>query len=81
MEYLVRFKKFYDLYASGNAAANDIDELLDWIHSHSDSRVFVQRKYDNYFGRIKKMLAENRKWIHFGLEWEDKYILRHRELL
>ena len=81
MEYLVRFKKFYDLHASGKAADDDIDELLDWIHSHSGSRVFVQRKYDNYFGRIKKMMAENREWVHFGLEWEDKYILRHRELL
>jgi len=81
MEYLLRFKKFYDLNASGNASVSDVDELLNWIHRFRDSRVFVHSKYDTYFGRVKEVLAEKRQWLHFDLDWEDKYILRHRELL
>ena len=81
MEYLVRFKKFYDLNSSGNAAAGDVDELVNWVHIHRDTRVFVHSKFDTYFGCVKKVLAEKRQWLHFDLDWEDKYILRHRELL
>ena len=36
---------------------------------------------ESFYREIKKMLAENREWVHFGLEWEDQYILRHCELL
>ena len=81
MEYLLRFKKFYDLNASGNAAVSDVDELLDWIHSHRDTRVFVHSKFDNYFRRVKKVLEEKRQWLHFDLDWEDEYIKKHRKLL
>ncbi len=81
MEYLVRFKKFYDLNAANTAKESDVDELLEWIHSHRETRVFVHSKYDNYFRRVKKVLAENRQWIHFDLDWENEYIKKHRQLL
>ena len=81
MEYLVRFKKFYDLNAANMAKESDVDELLEWIHRHRETRVFVHSKYDTYFGRVKKVLAENRQWIHFDLDWEDEYIKKHRQLL
>ena len=81
MEYMLRFKKFYDLNAAKCATVEDVDALVAWIHSHRDSRVFVHSKFDTYFNCVKKVLASGRQWIHFDLDWEDKYILRHREIL
>ena len=81
MEYLVQFKKFYDLNASGNASVSDADELLNWIHQYRDSRVFVHSKFDSYFECIKKVLSEKRQWLHFDLDWEDEYIKKHRSML
>ena len=59
----------------------DADALLAWIHTHRDTRVFVHDRFDSYFKAIKEALQTGRKWIHFNLDWEDDYILRHVELL
>ena len=81
MEYLVRFKEFYDLNASGKATSAHADELLNWIGGFRDTRIFVHQKFVSYFNRVKMVLARGDRWLHFDLDWEDEYIRRHREML
>ena len=81
MEYLCRFKAFFDLAHADKATVADAQALLDWIHTHRNTRVFVHDRFDSYFKAIKEALQNGRKWIHFNLDWEDNYILRHVELL
>ena len=80
-EYLVRFKKLADKLFAEQAKIDDIDNLLNWIHSFRDSRIFVHQKFDIYFNAVKEAIKSGRPWIHFNIDWEDKYILAHDSLL
>lgn len=81
MEYLCKFKQFFDLAAEDNATVEDAQQLLDWIHQFRDTRVFVHEKFDTYFDAIKEAISSGKKWIHFNIDWEDNYILRHVSIL
>ena len=30
---------------------------------------------------IKKMISEGKKWLHFGLDWEDAYVIKHSQTI
>ena len=79
MEFLCKFKEFFDLNKKGAATENDAQRLLDWVHSHSDKRLFVLDRFDMYFDEVKKLLREGRPWIHFGIDWEDAAILQEEK--
>ena len=81
MEYLCRFKEFFDLAHAQKATVADARRLLEWIHTHRDTRVFVHERFDSYFQAIQEALQNGRKWLHFNIDWEDEYIRRHVELL
>ncbi|MBQ6471790.1 MAG: DUF4838 domain-containing protein [Victivallales bacterium] len=81
MEYLCRFKAFFDLAQAQKATVQDAQNLLEWIHSHGDKRIFVLSRFDDYFEAIKTAIKTGRRWIHFNLDWEDDYILRQVEVL
>lgn len=80
MEYIYRFKSTFDAYHAGAAGIAEVDRLAAWIHSHRDSRVFVQSKFDMYFEAWRLAIREHKRWIHFNLDWEDNYILQHDEM-
>ena len=80
-DYMIRFKKLFDSYQSGYLTEADIHTFLAWIHSHQDTRVFVVFQCDDYFHAVLEALRTGKEWIHFNLEWEDKYILKHDQIL
>ena len=80
-EYLCRFKEFFDLAHAQKATVADARRLLEWIHTHRDTRVFVHERFDSYFQAIQEALQNGRKWLHFNIDWEDEHIRRQVELL
>ena len=78
-EYLLRFKDLFDTYWKGSLRKEDVDAFLNWIHSYSDTRLFVHDKFDMYFQALYDALEKGTKWIHFNLDWEDAYILTHEK--
>ena len=80
-EYMIRFKKLFDLLLEQKAAEKDVDDFVTWIHTHRNTRVFVHEKFDTYFQAVKTAIRQGSKWVHFNLDWEDAYILKHDETL
>jgi hypothetical protein len=79
-EYLLRFKKLFDLYHSENIAIENIIEFKQWIFSYPDSDIFVYDKIDLLLNAWIEALENNKKWLHFNLNWEDRYIEEHDSL-
>ena len=79
-EYMLRFKNLFDAYHAGKLSESDLESFLDWIRSHRDSRLFVQDKFESYFGALRECLRSGREWLHFNLDWEDAYIRRQEKL-
>jgi len=80
-EYLYRFKALFDAYHDGAAGIPEIDAFLAWIHSHRDTKVFVQSKFDPYFEAWRTAIRQRKPWLHFNIDWEDAYIRKHEKLL
>jgi hypothetical protein len=82
-EYMVRFKRTFDLYHEGKVGVKEVDEFLDWIHAHQGkgTRVLVPRKFDVYFNAWKECIRTGREWLHFNIDWEDEYVRIHRKFL
>ena len=79
-EYLVRFKTFFDDYHAGKAGDKELKALRKWVKKISNtSNVVVTAKFMLYTDQILKNIADGKKWIHFGLDWEDAYINKHSE--
>ena len=76
-EYLLRFKKLAENLMVCKATEEDVDQFLAWIHNFRDTRVFVHGKFDFYFTAVKKIIKSGKSWIHFDIDWEDRYILAH----
>ena len=77
-EYLYRYKSLFDAFHAGQAGIAEIDGLLEWIHTHRDTHIFVHNRFDVYFEAWRSAIRENREYLHFNLDWEDEYIRRHR---
>ena len=80
-EYMVKFKKLFDRLSSGNAGISEIDRLLEWVHSHSDMRLFVLDRFDSYFEGMREAVRNGTAWVHYNFDWEDAYILEHDRTL
>jgi hypothetical protein len=80
-EYLIRFKKIFDRILEQKATEKEVDDFVNWIHLHQNTRIFVHEKFDMYFEAVKTAIREGKKWVHFNLDWEDAYILKHDETL
>ena len=78
-EYLINFKELFDTYHAGKLTEKDVDAFVAWIHSHRETRVFVQDKFDMYFPALHEALAKGFPWLHFNFDWEDDYIRKHEE--
>ena len=80
-EYLYRYKALFDAYHAGCAGIPEVDQLLAWVHSHRDTRVFVHSRFDPYFEAWRTAIRQGKEYLHFNLDWEDDYIRQHRKLL
>ncbi len=78
-EYLCRFKTLFDHMRAQTATEDEIQTLLDWIHTHADTRLFVQDRFDMYFEEMKRAVRERLPWIHFNIPWEDNVILQEEK--
>ena len=76
-EYLLRFKELADKLMVCKAAEEEVDKFLEWIHQYRDTRVFVHSKFDSYFAAVKEVIKSGKPWIHFNIDWEDRYVLEH----
>lgn len=76
-EYLLRFKELADKLMVCQATEEEVDKFLEWIHQYRDTRVFVHSKFDSYFAVIKEVIRSGKPWIHFNIDWEDRYVLEH----
>ena len=81
MDYLCRFKTLFDSIHADQATTEDVRQLLEWIHTHHATRIFVHERFDLYFQGIQEALRSGHKWLHFNIDWEDEYIRRHAEML
>jgi len=80
-EYLLRFKNLFDAAHADTLMENDLDAFLSWIHSHKETRIFVQPKFDLYFKALRDDLRQGKPWLHFNLDWEDDYIRRQEKTI
>ncbi|MBE6369138.1 MAG: DUF4838 domain-containing protein [Lentisphaerae bacterium] len=77
-EYMVRFKSFFDDYHAGKAGIKELKAFRKWVEKIcSKGNVVVTDRFMSYTDQILDSLAAGKKWIHFGLDWEDAYVLKH----
>ena len=79
-EYMVRFKTFFDDYHAGKAGLKELKAFRKWAEKKcTGRRVLKMEKFMSYTDQILDSIAAGKKWIHFGLDWEDAYVLKHHE--
>jgi hypothetical protein len=77
-EYMLRFKTFFDDYHAGKAGIKELKAFRKWLEKKCTGRnVVVTKKFMFYTDQILDSIAQGKKWIHFGLDWEDAYIMKH----
>ena len=80
MEYLVRFKTFFDDYNAGKAGVKEARAFQKWAQSKCSKRpVLRMASFNSYTNKLIQQLEEGKKWLHFGLDWEDAYIIKHSQ--
>ncbi len=79
--YLLRFKRIFDRYISGVDVTDEIKVLLNWCRENKNADVFVIEMVELLFSKWLECLSTNRKWYHYNLDWEDKYIQKHESVL
>ena len=78
MEYLVRFKTFFDDYHAGKAGKKELETFRKWAEKKCSAvNVLCVDKFMRYTDQILDSIAAGKKWIHFGLDWEDAYVIKH----
>ena len=80
-EYLYRYKSLFDAFHAGTAGIPEIDELLEWIHLHRNTHIFVHNRFDTFFEAWRSAIRQKKEYLHFNLDWEDEYIRKHRIVL
>lgn len=79
-DFLCRFKILFDHNLAGQATETEVLQFLDWIRQQNNTRVFVKNRFEMYFSEVAKILREGRRWIHFGIDWEDQAILQEEKM-
>ena len=78
MEYLVRFKTFFDDYNAGKAGIKELKAFQKWAQNKCSKRpVLRMGSFNCYTNKMIQQLEEGKKWVHFGLDWEDAYVIKH----
>ena len=81
-EYLVRFKTFFDDYHAGKAGVKEIRQFRQWaLENCYGKRILRFASFNRYTQNIEQMISEGKKWLHFGLDWEDAYVVKHSQTI
>ena len=81
-EYLVRFKTFFDGYHAGTAGLKELENFRKWANEKCAGRRILRfYSFNQYTEQIGKMISEGKKWLHFGLDWEDAYVIKHTQTI
>ena len=65
VEYLIRFKKFYDESRNGLNKETEVREFLEWIHAQKEYLLFAYAKFDLFFKQWFDDLAKDKNWRYF----------------
>jgi hypothetical protein len=80
-EYLLKFKELFDKYQAGNAVRKDVEDFKNWCMPLKAERVLVYEKVEWLLDAWLKCFDTGGNWMHFNLDWEDKYVKLHDTLL
>lgn len=65
IEYLIRFKDFYDRSRSEVNAESEVRAFLEWVHAQKPYKLFVDSKFDTFFAQWFEDLAKGKNWRYF----------------
>ncbi|OGV56871.1 MAG: hypothetical protein A2017_05030 [Lentisphaerae bacterium GWF2_44_16] len=80
-EYILKFKELFDKYHAGKSSVGEIEDFLKWCMTLRKDRVLVTDRVEMYFKAWLECARTGKEWIHFNLDWEDKYVKLHDTLL
>ena len=81
-EYLVRFKTFFDDYHAGKEGIKELENFRKWANDKlSGRRILRFASFNRYTEKIAQQISEGKKWLHFGLDWEDAYVIKHTQTI
>lgn len=82
--FMLRLKDAYDTNASGQPAADQLQDLLETAKADEAAGLHyaVTAKVELLFSRWQRSEAAGQQWCHSGMDWEDQYILeREAEMI
>lgn len=80
-EYLLKFKELFDKYQAGNAVKKDVEDFKEWCRQLKAERILVYEKAEWLLDAWLKCFDTGKDWLHFNIDWEDKYVKLHETLL
>ncbi|MBE6364007.1 MAG: DUF4838 domain-containing protein [Lentisphaerae bacterium] len=74
VEYMIRFKKIYDLSLTRRTPAAEVREFLDWILSHQEAKLFVPERFTTFFESWFEDIENGKDWRYFTEnDWQTEY--------
>ena len=74
VEYMIRFKRFYDLSLTRRTPAEEVREFLDWILAHEEAKLFVPERFNNFFKSWFADIESGKDWRYFTEnDWQTEY--------
>lgn len=74
VEYMIRFKKLYDLSLTRPTPASEVRNFLDWILEQQESKLFVPERYKKFFGQWFEDIENGKDWRYFTEnDWQQEY--------
>lgn len=74
VEYMIRFKKIYDLSLIRPTPAEEVQKFLDWILSHQEAKLFVPERFTTFFKSWFEDIEKGKDWRYFTEnDWQTEY--------
>ena len=81
VEYMIRFKRLYDLSLTRITPEKEVREFLQWIHEQQELKLFAGSRFDRFIGQWLDDLAGGRDWRYFTEnDWYAEYP-RHPKII
>lgn len=75
MRYLLRLKQLFDRYRAGEDVRPDLDEFVQWAEQRTQKHhICVADRLRKLINAWKEAIEQGRPWIHFNIDWEDRYV-------
>ena len=74
VEYMIRFKRFYDLSLTRCTPAEEVREFLDWILANEDAKLFVPERFSHFFKSWFADIESGKDWRYFTEnDWQTEF--------